>query len=107
YHLVIRDGGGSTMITEIADPACSGGSRFLASIQSSRGEFDSQFTATGSFKTTSVPVRVRGIGFFDYLHGQTGVAPNGIELHPVLDIQFSTGGTPTPTPGDGFGYPIN
>ena len=89
YHLVIRDGGGSTMITEIADPACSAGSRFLASIQSSRGEFDSQFTATGSFKTTSVPVRVRGIGFFDYLHGQTGVAPNGIELHPVLDIQFN------------------
>lgn len=25
-----------------------------------------------------------GVGFFDFLHGQTGVAPNGIELHPVL-----------------------
>jgi hypothetical protein len=29
-----------------------------------------------------------GVGFFDRIHGQTGVAPNGIELHPVLDIQF-------------------
>ena len=25
-----------------------------------------------------------GVAFFDFLHGQTGVAPNGIELHPVL-----------------------
>jgi hypothetical protein len=22
--------------------------------------------------------------FFDYNHGQTGVAPNAIELHPIL-----------------------
>jgi hypothetical protein len=35
-----------------------------------------------------VPVTVTGVGFFDRIHGQTGVAPNGIELHPVLDIQF-------------------
>ena len=27
--------------------------------------------------------RVTGVAFFDFLHGQTGVAPNGIELHPV------------------------
>ena len=25
-----------------------------------------------------------GVGFFDRPHGQTGVAPNGIELRPVL-----------------------
>jgi hypothetical protein len=25
-----------------------------------------------------------GVGFFDSVHGQPGVAPNGIELHPVL-----------------------
>jgi hypothetical protein len=29
-----------------------------------------------------------GVGFFDRLHGQLGVAPNGIELHPVLDVTF-------------------
>ena len=28
--------------------------------------------------------RVTGVVFFDFLHGQTGVAPNGIELHPIL-----------------------
>jgi len=32
-----------------------------------------------------------GIGFFDRPHGQTGAAPNGIELHPVLgeDVDMS------------------
>ncbi len=27
-------------------------------------------------------------GFFDFVHNQRGVAPNGIELHPVLDVEF-------------------
>jgi hypothetical protein len=27
---------------------------------------------------------VTGVAFFDFQHGQTGVAPNAIELHPVL-----------------------
>jgi hypothetical protein len=28
--------------------------------------------------------RVVGVAFWDYFHGQTGVAPNAIELHPML-----------------------
>jgi hypothetical protein len=36
-----------------------------------------------------VPVTITGVAFFDKLHGQTGVAPNGIELHPVLSITIS------------------
>jgi hypothetical protein len=28
--------------------------------------------------------RVLGVAFFDFKHGQTGVAPNAIELHPIL-----------------------
>jgi hypothetical protein len=31
-------------------------------------------------------VRITGVGFFDYIHGQHGVAPNGVELHPVLNV---------------------
>jgi len=30
---------------------------------------------------------VTGVAFFDFLHGQTGVAPNGIELHPILGFR--------------------
>ena len=28
--------------------------------------------------------RITGVAFFDFKHGQTGVAPNAIELHPIL-----------------------
>jgi hypothetical protein len=98
YHLVLDDGAGHTMITEIPDPACVGSSSPLkADVQTARAAFDARYTPNGSFQTANVPVTVTGVGFFDFLHGQTGVAPNGIELHAVLDIQFGSGGTPTPT----------
>ncbi len=42
---------------------------------------------------------MKGVGFFDFIHGQTGVAPNGIELHPILDITFTTASTTTLTSG--------
>jgi hypothetical protein len=93
YHLVLSDGSGHTMIAEIPDPACvAAGSPLLSSITKARAEFDAKFNATSSFQTANVPVTVTGVGFFDFLHGQTGVAPNGIELHAVLDIAFGGGG---------------
>jgi hypothetical protein len=95
YHLVIQDSAGNTMISEIPDPACVGaGSPFANLIQSARAQFDAKYSATTSFQTANIPVQVTGVGFFDFLHGQTGVAPNGVELHPILDIQFnpSSGG---------------
>jgi hypothetical protein len=92
YHLVIKDSSGNTMISEIPDPACVGsGSPLLSSITKARNEFDAKYHPTTSFQTANVPVTVTGVGFFDFLHGQTGVAPNGIELHAVLDIQFGAG----------------
>jgi hypothetical protein len=40
---------------------------------------------------------ISGVAFFDALHGQTGVAPNGIELHPILAFTcLSSSGSPTP-----------
>ena len=32
--------------------------------------------------------RITGVGFFDRAHGATGAAPNVIELHPVLKIEW-------------------
>jgi hypothetical protein len=49
------------------------------------------FDALPPFKAQvpQTPVRVTGVGFFDRVHDQTGVAmKNGIELHPVLAIEF-------------------
>ncbi|MEO8379124.1 MAG: hypothetical protein ABI779_05630 [Acidobacteriota bacterium] len=91
YHLVINDSSGRTMIIELPASNCVGaGGPFGTGISHARQQFDARFTATTSFKTTSTPVTVKGVGFWDFLHGQTGVAPNGIEVHPVLDITFGS-----------------
>jgi hypothetical protein len=35
------------------------------------------------------PARITGVGFFDRVHGQTGVSQsNGIEIHPILKIEW-------------------
>jgi len=116
YHLVIQDGSGRTMIVEIPAPNCVGaGSPFGPGVANARRQFDARFTATTSFKTTSTPVTVRGVGFWDFLHGQTGVAPNGIEIHSVLNITFgasaalapSVQALPAADPADDVHYPAD
>jgi len=95
YHLVIQDASGNTMITEIPAPSCVGsGSPFLSGITNARSEFDARFTATTSFQTANIPVQITGVGMFDFPHGQTGAAPNQIELHPVLNVIFNPSTTP-------------
>jgi hypothetical protein len=49
------------------------------------------FEALQPFKTKvdPTPAVVTGVGFFDRVHDQMGVAKNGIELHPILDIKFT------------------
>jgi hypothetical protein len=49
------------------------------------------FEALQPFKTQVEPTAavVTGVGFFDRVHDQMGVAKNGIELHPILDIKFT------------------
>jgi len=43
--------------------------------------------------------RVVGVAFFDYYPGQTGVAPNAIELHPILGFAcLASPGPPPPPP---------
>lgn len=97
YHLVLMDDQGNTMVAEIPSPDCVGASSpFAGQIAAARAKFDGQFTATRSFQTANVPVRVTGVGFFDFFHNQHGAAPNIIELHPVLNIEFN----PEPVSGD-------
>src|SRR2546425_330951 len=88
--MVLADDAGHTMIAEIPDPGCVGpGSPLAAGIAHARAQFDAVFTATASFQNADVPVQITGVGFFDYLEGQEGVAPNGVELHPIIDIIFN------------------
>jgi len=98
YHLVLSDAGGRTMIAEIPAPACVGASSpFLPVIRAVRAAFTAAFhPTTASFQGVAVKVHVTGVGFFDVKHGQSGVAPNAIELHPILSIQWGGGGVTSP-----------
>lgn len=87
-HLVLANSSGATMIVEIPSPSCDAGSLWSTQIAHSRNAFTAKFTPTSTFKQANVPVVVTGVGMFDFAHGQTGAAPNQIELHPVLDICF-------------------
>jgi len=89
YHLVIRDGAGRTMIVELPYPGCVGSrSPFLRGIKRARRTFEGRYRVLRHFRYTHKSIQIVGVGFFDDIHGQSGVAPNGIELHPVLGLSF-------------------
>jgi hypothetical protein len=82
-HIVVESGG-KTMIVEIANPGCvSASSPLYYKIQAARNAFIAKYSPTSTYKTSSDTITLTGVGFWDYNHGQTGVAPNAIELHPV------------------------
>jgi len=94
-HLVIRGVTTSgTMIVEFPTVACSSNATTGAKtrMKNARNAFGSACGVPGvsSFTKLKGKATIRGIGFFDFLHGQTGVAPNGIELHPVLRFMDAT-----------------
>jgi hypothetical protein len=45
-----------------------------------------------SFQTLHGLAKIKGVAFFDIPHGQSGAAPNYIELHPLLRFHMIRGG---------------
>jgi len=88
-HIVIADveDPSKTMIAEIPSPDCAGAcaSRHVEEFRTA-----SAVITKLSNQAPRASVVVTGVGFFDFLHGQTGAAPNGIELHPVLKIELES-----------------
>lgn len=95
-HLVLSDESRRTIMAKIPASACASGSRFLSDISAARAEFDSILTATDTFQETRLAVQVEGVGFFDFLQGQRGLAPNGLSLYPVIAIDFTPPFRPNP-----------
>ncbi len=98
YHVVATDNSGNSMIVEIPYPACVGNAGCISSTPL-LCEITHARAAVDGFKPSSndTPMGVGsvvGVGFFDFKHGQTGVAPNAIELHPVLGICLGQGCDP-------------
>ncbi len=86
-HLVIVGESGQSMIAEIPDPTCVEGSRAQAQIARARARFVELFgQPSPTWHEANASVTVTGVLFFDVHHGQTGVAPNAVELHPVIGM---------------------
>jgi len=121
YHLVVTDdtlqfspGGAGTQavphsfVAEIPNPNCVAGasgpttavSRFATQLAAVRTKFEAQFSnITGGWNDAQgVPVRITGVVFFDRAHGQTGRSIQGLEIHPILDIEFNPGSAIVPSP---------
>ncbi len=89
-HLVITDATSNTMVAEIPDYGCSS-----VAVSPKAAEFakcrDWAIANLGTVINTSVnipKVVITGVSFYDPPHGQSGAAPNNMELHSVIDIHF-------------------
>jgi hypothetical protein len=90
-HLVLADPKlGGSMIAEFPASSCTVGAdaKERTAMDSAR---DDLAAACGGLpgstpRTLTGTATLTGVGFFDPIHGQAGVAPNGIELHPVLSF---------------------
>ena len=92
YHLVLSEGG-ATMIAEMPLAACATGAQHRYTMSTARAELE---RAVGgpvgeSWIHPGLRVRVTGVFFFDFPHGQSGHARNYAELHPVTAFRVLTG----------------
>jgi hypothetical protein len=100
-HLVIAapDNRALTMIVEFPDVKCQGAkqSKKRDAMRNARAALERACgqAPARSFRRLSGTATIAGVGFFDVKHGQTGVAPNGIELHPVLRFKSANCGGAT------------
>jgi hypothetical protein len=92
FHIVIQGDQGKTMIVEVPDPDprfVAPTSPWVTEIAAVRQLCQAKLAPERTIKKVRQRARITGVGFFDRIHGQDGVAQtNGIELHPVLAIEW-------------------
>jgi hypothetical protein len=90
YHIAVQDldDSSASIVTELADTMCSGAvmSPHLATLRSVEGMFASVLNGAAPTSLVGGTVRMRGVGFYDFDHGQRGRSKNCIELHPIIFI---------------------
>jgi hypothetical protein len=81
FHVVLQSGR-NHMITEAPSPSCD---RHATPYRRQ------QMRVARNHVRLCARARVTGVAFFDFDHGQTGVAPNAIGLHPILAFRCLSG----------------
>lgn len=88
-HLVLRQG--LRMIAELPATSCTRGAQQRYAIAQARAAFTRRFdVGSSSYRPIRARATLAGVGFLDRIHGQRGVAPNGVELHPVLALRWAS-----------------
>jgi hypothetical protein len=91
FHLNLQGTTGKTMIAICPDPDprfVDPSSRWVKQIAAVRREVEQKLQPVRSKKQVNERVCITGVGFFNRLYGQRGAAPNGLELTPVLSIEW-------------------
>jgi len=90
YHLVLVSLSDTTktIIGEIPDSFCSSVfvSKYASQFATTRTYFEQNIILKKN-KTKKGIYIIYGPAFYDKLHGQLGVAPNGLEIHGILSIK--------------------
>ena len=92
YHIAVADPSDSsfTIVTEVADIACQGAinSPHRGALESARNAFISMLGGRSPSSLIGATVRLRGMGFYDFNHGQNGRSRTCMEIHPVTSIAW-------------------
>lgn len=92
-HVVLRDARGLTIVNEYPAGGCTTRSYAPGLQAEALAALLRILPSKPTSKYRAIPaasqphVRVTGPQFLDKIHGQTGVAPNGIEIHATLRIE--------------------
>jgi len=90
FHVAIEDPSapGFTVVTELADTLCAGAviSPHYSALSAGEAMWRILLNNRAPSAMVGTTVRVRGVGFYDFAHGQRGRSKNCIELHPVVSI---------------------
>jgi hypothetical protein len=92
YHLILSEGG-ARMIAEMPLPACTRATAAdRPAMTRARAVLDHAVGGPvgDAWIHLNLRVRVVGVLFFDFPHGQSGHAPNYAELHPVIGFSRTT-----------------
>jgi hypothetical protein len=91
YHIALEDPNapGFTIVTELADTLCAGAviSPHYSVLTRAEALWRILLDNRSPSALVGTLVRVRGVGFYDFAHGQRGRSRNCMELHPIVSIQ--------------------
>jgi hypothetical protein len=77
-HLIVYSGTKHMIVEAPNAPLCAGNATALRKRQMAVARRNAR---------PCTRAHIVGVAFWDYFHGQTGVAPNAIELHPILGFE--------------------